>query len=106
MADAGIVQLFDQCLIAPSYQMTSFSFQVFYGWKKFGYSFSDPTERQETEALLNVLARLPIADAVVMKVVEIRQSRRMKLPDAIIAATALLNNCIDHIRNKRPQPRR
>ncbi len=64
-----------------------------------GYTFSDSTEQQETEALLNVLVRLPIADAVVMKVVEIRQSRRMKLPDAIIAATALLNNCTVVTRN-------
>lgn len=64
-----------------------------------GYAFSDPTELQETEALLNVLVRLPIADAVVMKVIEIRQSRRMKLPDAIIAATALLNGCTVVTRN-------
>ncbi|MBK9013551.1 MAG: type II toxin-antitoxin system VapC family toxin [Saprospiraceae bacterium] len=64
-----------------------------------GYTFSDSTEQQETEALLNVLVRLPIADAVVMKVIEIRHSRRMKLPDAIIAATALLNNCTVVTRN-------
>ncbi len=58
-----------------------------------GYAFSDLTEKQETEALLNVLVRLPIVDSVVMKVIEMRQSRRMKLPDAIIAATALLFDC-------------
>jgi toxin FitB len=64
-----------------------------------GYAFSDPTEKHETEALLNVLVRLPIADSVVMKVIELRQSRRMKLPDAIIAATAILNDCSVVTRN-------
>ncbi|MCU0348082.1 MAG: type II toxin-antitoxin system VapC family toxin [Saprospiraceae bacterium] len=64
-----------------------------------GYAFSDLTEKQETEALLNVLVRLPIADSVVMKVIELRQSRRMKLPDAIIAATAILNDCSVVTRN-------
>jgi toxin FitB len=64
-----------------------------------GFAFTDPAEKQETEALLNVLIRLPIADSVVMKVIELRQSRRMKLPDAIIAATAVLNDCIIVTRN-------
>ena len=64
-----------------------------------GYAFSDPTEQQETEALLGVLVRLPIADAVVMKVIGIRQSRRMKLPDAIIAVSALLSDCTVVTRN-------
>ena len=64
-----------------------------------GYTFSDPTEQQETAALLNILVRLPIAEAVVMKVIEIRQARRIKLPDAIIAATALLNGCTIVTRN-------
>ena len=58
-----------------------------------GFAFSEPVERQDTEALLGVLARLPISDEVVMKVIGIRQYRRMKLPDAIIAATAILSNC-------------
>ncbi len=64
-----------------------------------GYPFSDATEKLETEALLNVLLRLRISDPIVAKVIEIRQTRRMKLPYAIIAATALLHDCIVVTRN-------
>ena len=34
---------------------------------------------------------LPLNDAVVQKTIEIRRSKKIKLPDAIIAATALVN---------------
>ena len=64
-----------------------------------GYAFSDPDEKQETEALLAILYRLPISEPIVQEVIEIRQSRRMKLPDAIIAATALLHDCTLVTRN-------
>lgn len=64
-----------------------------------GYAFSDPVERTETEAMLSILFRLPISESIVQKVIEIRQSRRIKLPDAIIAATALVHGCILVTRN-------
>lgn len=64
-----------------------------------GYAFSEDTEKQEIENLLSVLFRIPIDDLVVQKVIEIRQSHRMKLPDAIIAATALVYECILVTRN-------
>ena len=64
-----------------------------------GYSFSEDTEKQEIENLLSVLFRIPIDDLVVQKVIELRQSHRMKLPDAIIAATALVYECILVTRN-------
>lgn len=35
---------------------------------------------------------LELAEAVVMKTIEIRQGNRIKLPDAIIAATAIVHN--------------
>lgn len=58
-----------------------------------GYAFSVTDEKQKTEALLAILYRFPLSELIVQKVIEIRQSRRMKLPDAIIAATALLHDC-------------
>ena len=64
-----------------------------------GYVFSDPVERKETEDLLSIIYRLPITEPIVQKVIEIRQSRRIKLPDAIIAATALLHDCTLVTRN-------
>ncbi|MBK6996019.1 MAG: PIN domain-containing protein [Lewinellaceae bacterium] len=57
------------------------------------------TKSLETEKLLSVLFRFSIEEQVVQKVIEIRQSRRMKLPDAIIAASALVHDCIVVTRN-------
>ena len=59
-----------------------------------GYPFADATEKQETENLVSILIRVPIDDAIVQKVITIRQNQRIKLPDAIIATTALLHDCI------------
>ncbi|MBP6810243.1 MAG: type II toxin-antitoxin system VapC family toxin [Saprospiraceae bacterium] len=64
-----------------------------------GYAFADENEKLETEKLLSVLFRFSIEEQVVQKVIEIRQSRRMKLPDAIIAASALVHDCIVVTRN-------
>ena len=51
------------------------------------------------ETLLSVLFRFPIQEVVVQKVIALRQTRRMKLPDAIIAATAILHDCVLVTRN-------
>ncbi|MEQ1747677.1 MAG: type II toxin-antitoxin system VapC family toxin [Saprospiraceae bacterium] len=59
-----------------------------------GYAFSDEDKKQAIETLLSVLFRLSIEEVVVQKVVALRQTRRMKLPDAIIAATALVHDCV------------
>jgi len=64
-----------------------------------GYAFESPMEKQETEELLSVLIRLSLTEPVIQKVIEIRQSKRMKLPDAIIAATALVHECMLVTRN-------
>lgn len=64
-----------------------------------GYSFADSAEKKETEAILSVIHRLPIDEPVVQKVIETRQLRKMKLPDAIIAATGLVNDCTVVSRN-------
>ena len=64
-----------------------------------GYAFADEAEKQEIENLLSVLFRFPIQELVVQKVIAIRQTRRMKLPDAIIAATALIHDCVLVTRN-------
>jgi hypothetical protein len=64
-----------------------------------GYPFNDPYEKQETENLLSILIRIPIDDSIVQKVIEIRQTNRIKLPDAIIAATAIVYNCTIITRN-------
>lgn len=64
-----------------------------------GYAFSDENEKKAIETLLSVLFRLPIDEKVILKVISIRQTRKMKLPDAIIAATALIHDCMLITRN-------
>ncbi len=64
-----------------------------------GYAFSDDDEKQAIETLLSVLFRFSIEEVVVQRVVALRQTRRMKLPDAIIAATALVHDCVLVTRN-------
>ncbi len=64
-----------------------------------GYTFSDADEKLAIETLLSVLFRFPIQEVVVQKVIALRQTRRMKLPDAIIAATAILHDCVLVTRN-------
>jgi predicted nucleic acid-binding protein len=64
-----------------------------------GYAFSDESEKQEIENLLSVLFRFPIEEVIVQRVIALRQTRRMKLPDAIIAATALVHDCALVTRN-------
>lgn len=64
-----------------------------------GFPFSDENEKREIKALLDVLFRFSIEESIVQKVVEIKQQRRIKLPDAIIAATAIIHNCCIVTRN-------
>jgi toxin FitB len=64
-----------------------------------GYAFADASEKQDIEQLLSILFRFPIEEKVVQKVIDIRQNRRIKLPDAIIAATSLTQDCILVTRN-------
>lgn len=85
---AGFIQPEDELFISDiSYMET------------LGYPFSDENEKQETTNLLNILFRFSIEESIVQKVVEIKQQRRIKLPDAIIAATAIIHNCAIVTRN-------
>lgn len=47
---------------------------------------------QNIEEFVQVSEVLPLTDAIVDKTIEIRRTQRIKLPDAIIAATAIIHN--------------
>lgn len=51
-----------------------------------------PTETQTLEEFIEVTNVLPLSDVVVQKTIELRRNYKIKLPDAIIAATALTYN--------------
>lgn len=48
-----------------------------------------PTEMQILEEFIDVTNVLPLSDIVVQKTIELRKNIKIKLPDAIVAATAL-----------------
>lgn len=58
-----------------------------------GYKFTDMPEESFTHTLLNSLQHLPISKAVADKVVTYRKLHKIKLPDAIILATASEYKC-------------
>jgi predicted nucleic acid-binding protein len=61
-------------------------------------------ERQAAEALLATLTRLELTESVARRAVELRQSLRLKLPDAIVLASADVEGCILVTRNTKDFP--
>ncbi len=55
-----------------------------------GYNFTDVTEKNIMEAFVDASTVLHINDDVVNQTIALRKSRKIKLPDALIAATALV----------------
>ena len=58
-----------------------------------GYKFTDIVEESFTNALFTSLQHLPVTQAIAERVVAYRKLRKIKLPDAIILATAREYNC-------------
>ncbi|MCF3649572.1 type II toxin-antitoxin system VapC family toxin [Synoicihabitans lomoniglobus] len=61
-------------------------------------------ERQAAEALLASLERVELSERVARRAVELRQNLRLKLPDAIVLASAETEGCILVTRNTRDFP--
>jgi predicted nucleic acid-binding protein len=57
-----------------------------------GWRGHTPDSRRKTEELLLQLTEILLTPAIVAKVVDIRSTLSIKLPDAIIAASALTEN--------------
>lgn len=62
-------------------------------------------ERLAAEALLSTLVRVELTEPVARRAVELRQTLRLKLPDAVVLASAELESCILVTRNTRDFPR-
>lgn len=56
-----------------------------------GYSSADETETARTEAFVQRAIVHPLMEDVILQTIEVRKNYRIKLPDAIIAATALVH---------------
>lgn len=64
-----------------------------------GFAFETPREHEFVRQLVSLFQILYIDKGIADKVVEIRQQKKIKLPDAIIAATALEKKCTLVTRN-------
>ncbi|WP_373551047.1 type II toxin-antitoxin system VapC family toxin [Haliscomenobacter sp.] len=56
-----------------------------------GFKFDSGTDLQKMEDLIADTVVLPLDKAVALKTISIRRMHKIKLPDAIIAATALVH---------------
>src|SRR5258708_7158422 len=59
-----------------------------------GYKFIDPVDGRYFENLFATMKNHLFDREVTNRVIELRQTTNIKLPDAIIAATALANNLV------------
>lgn len=58
-----------------------------------GYKFQDAEYKQKIELLLNLFTRIDLTEPIIREVIAIRQRYSIKLPDAIILATAKISKC-------------
>ncbi|MBW6537351.1 MAG: type II toxin-antitoxin system VapC family toxin [Mariniphaga sp.] len=59
-----------------------------------GYPFSNETEKHIIEELCQYLPVIELDKVIVEKVIQIKQQNKIKLPDAIIVASALVNKFV------------
>jgi len=57
-----------------------------------GYDFESTKEKEFIEELLSYLSIIYIDEAIAKRVVALKKERKIKLPDAIICATAMIND--------------
>tara|TARA_B110000483_G_scaffold64732_1_gene80647 strand:+ start:1487 stop:1741 length:255 start_codon:yes stop_codon:yes gene_type:complete len=64
----------------------------------------DSSEKQAVETLLSGMQRVDFDEKVARRAVELRQSLRLRLPDAVVLASAEEEGCILVTRNTRDFP--
>ena len=81
-----------QRLITNIMNQTDWQISVITKIELLGFRFDTLADLQTAEQLLIGSTLLPLSDAIVDKTIVLRQKHKLKTPDAIIAATALLHN--------------
>jgi predicted nucleic acid-binding protein len=76
-----------------NYFNSNFSVSIISKIEVLGFNTLD-YELEQLESFIQLSSIVYIDEAVADKTIEIRRMKRIKLPDAIIAATALVKNCI------------
>ena len=78
---------------------TDFITSVIVKIEALGYSEPLPEKMQLLAEFINHASILPLDDAITLKTIDLRKSKKIKLGDGIIAATALVHNLILISRN-------
>ena len=75
------------------YFNSNFSVSIISKIEVLGFNMQE-FELEQLESFIQLSSIVYIDEAVAGKTIEIRRMKRIKLPDAIIAASALVQNCI------------
>jgi predicted nucleic acid-binding protein len=93
--DTNIVIYLSKKLLAPEKVFTEnimYSISIISKMELLGYAFNSNLEENYISELIDSLNIVPLNDAVVNMTISIRKNNRIKLPDAIIYATAQVMN--------------
>lgn len=93
--DTNIVIYLSKILLAPEKVFTEniiYSISIISKMELLGYAFNSNLEENYISELIDSLNVVPLNDAVVNMTIAIRKNNRIKLPDAIIYATAQVMN--------------
>ena len=69
-----------------------FCFSIINKIELLGFTSTDPNEMQLLEDLVGIAVLLPLSDEVANETIEMRKQHKIKLPDAIVGATAISYN--------------
>lgn len=89
----GFINQFEQALVEGAAVSVITTIEVL-GWR--GH---DPASRASAEKLLGCMDEIPLATSVVQQTISLRTRYSIKLPDAVIAATALTHGLTLMTRN-------
>lgn len=64
------------------------------------YNFTSKEEEQFIKQLLSLFHIIDITREIAEEVIALKKSRKIKLPDAIIVATAMVHNCTLYTNDK------
>ncbi|OGW52532.1 MAG: hypothetical protein A2Y81_08405 [Nitrospirae bacterium RBG_13_43_8] len=85
--DPAATKFLDETIARRSFCLSILSVIEFLGW----HGHTDEKFLECTE-LIELATILPVSKEVANKAIELRRSKRIKLADAVIASTALVNN--------------
>jgi len=103
LLDSNIIIYLSQGKIAVDdliHENSAYFISVITFMEVLGYDFESTDEELTVRSLLNLFEIFYIDEKTSHRVIDIRRKNRVKLPDAVICATAIENGCILYTRDK------